>query len=332
MKILVVDVAADTSGAQSIVWHFCSEFKRHTENTYYFCLSVADAGDADNITVLRFPYVKKSWVHRLYFDYIVAPFLVKKYDIDYVISLQNTLIPVKISQTLYLHQPLPFVEHRFSLFKSPQLWVYQNVISKLIYKSISKAEKVVVQTNWMKEAVLATERSSVEKISVEPPRWEPKQVYHFSEDLWDKSFFYPATSHEYKNHYLLFRALILLAKKEISVKVLLTITPDQLTKECKRLLPEVHDMLTFTGSLSHNEVMRRYSLSALVFPSYVETYGLPLLEARMSNTYILASDCPFSREVLSGYNRARFFDPFNAQALANQMMLFLENKVKDIEW
>ena len=50
-----------------------------------------------------------------------------------------------------------------------------------------------------------------------------------------------------------------------------------------------------------------YARSILVFPSYVETFGLPLLEARKSGTYILASDCSFSREILEGYEKALFF-------------------------
>ena len=62
-----------------------------------------------------------------------------------------------------------------------------------------------------------------------------------------------------------------------------------------------------------------YNRSTLIFPSYIETVGLPLLEARELGSIILASDCPFSREVLDGYENAYYFDPFNPQELADYM-------------
>ena len=52
-----------------------------------------------------------------------------------------------------------------------------------------------------------------------------------------------------------------------------------------------------------------YTDSILLFPSYVESFGLPLLEAKMTGTPIVASDCPFSKEILKNYNKKVFFNP-----------------------
>jgi glycosyltransferase involved in cell wall biosynthesis len=62
----------------------------------------------------------------------------------------------------------------------------------------------------------------------------------------------------------------------------------------------------------------------LIFPSYLETFGLPLLEARFFNAPIAASDRPFAREILEGYSNADFFDPFSPDDLANKMKKYLE--------
>ena len=67
------------------------------------------------------------------------------------------------------------------------------------------------------------------------------------------------------------------------------------------------------------DVMEIYTTSILVFPSYIESLALPLLEARNSKTIILASDCKFSKELLSDYENAYFFDPFKSEELANLM-------------
>ena len=57
----------------------------------------------------------------------------------------------------------------------------------------------------------------------------------------------------------------------------------------------------------------------MVFPSYLETFGYPLAEARKLGAIVLASDTPFSRELLKDYKNAYFFNPFDATQLANLM-------------
>ena len=89
MRTLVYDVAADSGGAATVLQSFYEEFKKDTENEYIFVLSVYELPETENIKVFNFPEVKKSMLHRLYFDHFVAHKLVKKYKVDRVLSLQN---------------------------------------------------------------------------------------------------------------------------------------------------------------------------------------------------------------------------------------------------
>ena len=84
-------------------------------------------------------------------------------------------------------------------------------------------------------------------------------------------------------------------------------------------------------------VLQTASEKTLVFPSYIESYGLPLAEARKCGALILASDTPFSKEILRGYKNAYFFNPFAPDELADFMQGIIEGKIKkeavdDIEW
>lgn len=54
--------------------------------------------------------------------------------------------------------------------------------------------------------------------------------------------------------------------------------------------------------------------AALVFPSLMEGFGLPPLEALENNCPVLVSDIPIFHEILG--NAATYFDPNNVQALA----------------
>ena len=48
------------------------------------------------------------------------------------------------------------------------------------------------------------------------------------------------------------------------------------------------------GYINRNEVFENMKTKVLIFPSYIETVGLPLLEAKLIGTIILASNTPFS--------------------------------------
>jgi hypothetical protein len=53
---------------------------------------------------------------------------------------------------------------------------------------------------------------------------------------------------------------------------------------------------------------------------------LPLIEAKMHGTPILASDCAFAHEVLDGYENVKFFDPFRSDELVDRLLDILAAK------
>ena len=133
MKIMVFDVPAVSGGAISILNSFYEKYKANKDNHYYFILSTPFLQETENTTILNYPWVKKSWIHRLYFDNAVAPKLVKKYNVDEVFSLQNIAIPqVKAPQTIYLQNALFFSDYKFSIFTDIKLWVYKKLLRSLL--------------------------------------------------------------------------------------------------------------------------------------------------------------------------------------------------------
>lgn len=106
---------------------------------------------------------------------LIAPQLVKKYKIDKIISYQNNIIPrTNVPQTLYMHNSIPFSDVKFKFLKEPKLWAYQNIISRLIFKSMKKADYIIVQSSWIKEASITKLKINKNKISVEPPEFKEK--------------------------------------------------------------------------------------------------------------------------------------------------------------
>lgn len=321
--ILVLDVAADSGGALTVLKQYYERLTADPDKRCLFCVSVADLRETERTRVLRFPWVKKSWLHRLWFDHITLKRLIRREKPDRVLSLQNTGVSgVSCPQTVYLHQPLPFCGIRFSLFKHPRFWVYQHLIARRIFRSLRRADRVILQTQWMKEAVCRQVGISPDKILLETPS-VGEVTARFNKSDWRRGFFFPASPYIYKNHELILQAAERLIEEGIGdFEVIFTLTAGQLP--CLARYPRAAERLRLAGQMPRERVMETYASTVLLFPSYIETFGLPLLEARRTGAPVLASDCPFSHEILDGYEYARFFDPFSPDQLAALMREKLE--------
>lgn len=333
MRTLVYDVAADSGGAATVLQSFYEEFKKDTENEYIFVLSVYELPETDNIKVLNFPEVKKSMLHRLYFDHFVAHKLVKKYKADRVLSLQNIELPhTNVPQTVYEHNALPFSEYKFKPWEAFRPWYSQQILGRMMKKSIRRAEKVLVQTNWMKEEIIRQCGIPADRVEVKFPPVKMLKTHPWKMDESCPTFFYPAGPPAYKNHRTFLKACELLKEQGMEdYRVIWTVTGEE-NEGMKKLKAEAEEKqlpIEFIGPVPRTQLFEQYASSVLVFPSYIETIGLPLLEARSVGAPILAADCLYARDGVGDYEGAEFFNALDAKRLCQLMlknMKVLENK------
>lgn len=324
IRILVNDVAASQGGALAILKSFYQYVvdtrETHPEIEWYFLVSGNYIAQTDCVKVIVNADAKRSWFSRLRFDRKGIKQIIRAVQPDIIFSLQNlTLHGVSTPQAVYIHQSIPFQDKKkFSFLKKDEfiLAVYQKVIGRMILRSAKQAELAIVQTKWMKEALQNKAKTDPAKILVAFPDiadcGEVDQA-HFDQTR----FFYPAFESIYKNQACIYQACNLLNSRGIcDFEVELTFSSSEKKPNIK-----------FCGPLSFPEVLHRYQTTTLLFPSYIETVGLPLAEARQVGTLILASDCAFAREVLNGYPNAYFFDPFRPDELAELMQRVLEGKI-----
>jgi len=212
-------------------------------------------------------------------------------------------------KTLYLHQSLPFFENKWSLFKKDEriLWFYKNIYYYLIKKSVKEADKVIVQTEWLKKRVVETLGCNRDKVVVERPTIKNinAEIYKPVEDLKGRlRLFYPASEMIYKNHVVLYKAMDIIVNHFKIDDIVLYLTLDQGSSIAARYIEEfkLQKNVVLTGRLNYQQVMEYYkSVTALVFPSKIETFGLPLVEAQQFNLPIVASDMDLYREVIGDY-------------------------------
>jgi len=357
MRILVNDIAASKTGALAILMDFYEYVKvHHPEHEWIFLTGIDCIKDPPaNITVRVMDEVKRSQKDRLRFDLMTGSRFLEELKPDIILSLQNTLTKGsirrktdlyskdgkllakagdKIPQVLYVHQPLGFQKNKkFSFLKKEEreYAVYQYLIGALIDASVKRADRVIVQTKWMKAAVEEKTGTAGDKIFCVLPDVGDMSSYRLKslQDFDRTHFFFPSGEILYKNHELILKAAKLLNDRGIKdFKVHFTLA--SLKDVTEREYPDPNGNIYYSGRVSRQEVLMEYSKGTLLFPSYIETFGVPLAEAREVGTMILASDCPFSLEVLNGYQNARFFDPFNEKELADLMEQVIKGEVAPV--
>ena len=316
MNIVVFNTAADSSGALSELERFHDETSRmFVQNIHWIYIlgkAQININKKENAEIIKFPWTKRSWLYRLIFDYFFSNQIAKKLRADLIVSFQNISLPIRNRpQLLYVQLCFPFINHRFRIIE-PKLWIYQNIIGIFIKHSIKKANFIVVQTEWMKQACIkATNVPGSNFRVVTPTIGVPIKENRFSPaGVHRRTFFFPATAMRYKNHKLLIDAFAeLVLKTNRNYRLIFTINGDEnrVACSCKAKALKLGLDVDFRGTIPRVEVFSLYSKSILVFPSLLETVGLPLIEAMTIGTIILAYDAEYSREVLSGYSDAYFF-------------------------
>jgi hypothetical protein len=139
-------------------------------------------------------------------------------------------------------------------------------------------------------------------------------------------FIYVSGDESHKNHINLLKAWELLSEKNIYPLLALTVP-----KENQGLNGRIADInnrknlkIVNLGSLQHNNILRAYKSSqALIFPSYSESFGLPLIEAGSLDMPIIASEMDFVRDVC---NPKETFDPHSPLSICNAVLRFMNEE------
>lgn len=137
-------------------------------------------------------------------------------------------------------------------------------------------------------------------------------------------FVYVASGDAHKNHRTLIDAWILLAQSGLRPSLALTVSSEQfaeLTKEIS-VLSAIHALnISNLGHISSESVENLYRSSrALIFPSKLESLGLPLVEAHRIGLPILAAELDYVRDVVCPIET---FDPNSHVSIARSVMRFL---------
>ncbi len=137
-------------------------------------------------------------------------------------------------------------------------------------------------------------------------------------------FVYVATGEPHKNHARLFEAWDILASEGIRPSICVTLPPEQVTS-LKTLLDKVRKkggVIENLGLIPRTQVDEIYRSSrALIYPSLLESFGLPLLEAQAAGLDIVAAELDYVRDVVEPQQS---FDPSSSLSIARAVKRYLK--------
>ena len=130
--------------------------------------------------------------------------------------------------------------------------------------------------------------------------------------------YFPANTWPHKNHATLLKALKIYKQKYGTVpRIVFTGAQDSGFKDLTRAIREngLQSDVIFLGYIPKNEMQYIYrNATFLVFPSLFEGFGMPVLEAMLSECPVICSNTTSLPEVAG--ESALYFDPQNAEELA----------------
>lgn len=197
------------------------------------------------------------------------------------------------------------------------------MLTRFVYRiNVRKNDYLVAQQQWFREGLNKITGFPTDRIVVTPP--------DFRSETPDNNpitsipvFFYPSSPDCHKNFELLCEASRLLEERfgKNRFKTVLTIngSENRYSRWLKDKWGNVNSIV-FKGYLSKEDLKSCYGeASCLVFPSRIETWGLPVSEFKPCGKPMILADLPYARETSAGAGQVAFCNVDDAPRLAELM-------------
>lgn len=279
------------------------------------------------INVIEFPDSKRSWLKRLRLEWFEFNELSKQLKPDLWLSLHDITPRVRARrQAVYCHNASPFHQLSWREARMDPIFALFSLLYGYLYGFFIKRNyMVIVQQDWLRDAfrrlysnpnlVVAYptqhERSSTQGTTIAAVRLPTK-----SQPL---VLLYPALPRVFKNLEVLCEAMQFLpAELRGSVELRLTLdgSENPYARDLYRRFSTIEGV-KFIGRQTREEMQRQYrDCDVVLFPSRLETWGLPITEAKVNTKPLLVADLPYAHETVGNCEAVTFLPAEDARAWA----------------
>ncbi len=297
-----------------------------------------------DLELFEFPKAKKHYYYRLYYEFWKFKRLSKQLKPVLWVSLHDMSPRVEATvQAVYMHNATPFYSPGWldwTYIPKNALWAY---LYQYVYRlNIHANQFLITQQSWTREAFSKRFHFPKEQIIVARPveKKDSPQKKAKTRPTPMFTFIYPSYPRVFKNFEVICKAAKLLEKEGFNnIRVLLTIDGTENKYSAYILKKFAHlQCVEFRGILPPEKMEEFYQEGdCLLFPSKLETWGLPISEFMPFGKPMIISDLPYAHETAAGASQVAFFTPDDEQSLAKRMKEIVLgnpshfNQVKSVE-
>ncbi len=290
------------------------------------------------VRTIAFPRSKSSWLRRLRYEWLDFARLSRELDADLWVSLHDITPRVQAKrQVVYCHNPSPFYRPNSVEARFDPSFILFNKFYLLLYRAfIRRNHAVVVQQSWLRDAFRkATGHPNIivaypgqQDSPGEPTAQAPAALAQATRER-PLRLLYPALPRVFKNIETLCEAAKLLAPdvaERIDIRLTLDGSENRWAAELARRYGAVRGV-SMIGRQARADMMREYrDCDAVLFPSRLETWGLPITEAKGFAKPLLVADLPYARETVGTYDRVDFLPAGDPAAWAARITAMVEGR------
>lgn len=331
-KTIVVSAVNLRKGGTLTILRDCLQYLSSLTKDYRIVALVhkRELCDYRGIEYIEMPEIIQGWGKRLWCEYVTMYRISQELAPVYLwLSLHDTSPRVKAErQAVYCQTSFPFYQwswrdFRFD-FKIPLFACFTRFAYRI---NVHSNRFLIVQQEWLRKGLSLMLGVNRDKFIVAPPQRKMTVVVHDTIQKECFTFFYASTPDCHKNFETLCEAAQYL-EKEVGTgvfKVVLTVKGDE-NKYADWLYQQWGKVnsIEFAGFMSKSRLFGYYEAAdCLVFPSKVETWGLPITEFMETGKPMLLADLPYAHETAAGSKQTAFFPAIDAMALKNEMKRML---------
>ena len=267
-----------------------------------------------------------------YWYNIAAPAALGKYKPDvwvnpYGFCSTSSSIPqiLVLHDLAYLHFPKFIAWHQQLYYK----WFTPGFVKKAAsILTVSEFSRQDIVQHFPKAAAKTSTLYPAARKGFQPLDWDEKSQVKDSFSDGREYFLFVGGIHPRKNLLNLLKAFSLFKKWQKSNMKLLV--AGRMAWQYEDLLEKIktykyRDDLVLLGALEEEQLTKiTASAYALVYPSFFEGFGMPILEAMQSGVPVIASNTSSMPEV--GADAALYADPNDPDAIAQQMLLLYKDE------
>jgi glycosyltransferase involved in cell wall biosynthesis len=323
-RVLLNALSLTHGGGRAYVVNLIRELRSDPRQCQFTVLAVRDQLEADERGAVRIETIRLPaspavlrLAARVFYEQVVLPIRALRYDVLFCVADMTPL--VAWTPTIAIFRNLNIYDRRF----------YDNLRLRTLYVlsrlGARRIRRALFPTQAAADLIRRTLPLPEERVRVLPYGASQQAFAANAEPIvaapGRRYLFTPAAVERHKNLGVAIESLRQLADPSIELWLVGPIDTDPAyVAELHALAARegVADRVRFLGPVPYGEIQRYYlGAAAFVFPSEIETFGHPLVEAMVAGTAIVVSDIAAFRE-LAG-DAARYFPPHDPRALAREL-------------